>query len=145
MDENKSLTLDRFMKAQELDYKTALSEIQSGRKQSHWIWYIFPQLRGLGMSETSYYYGLRDIKEAKEYFLHPILGSRLVEISKALLSLNDSDQEYIMGYPDNLKLCSCMTLFSIVAPNEPVFREVLDKFYNGKRDDATEELINKNL
>lgn len=132
--------LDRFIKAQENDYETALNEIENGHKQSHWIWYIFPQLQGLGFSSMSQYYGIKDKEEAIDYMNHPVLRERLLEISQALLSLDCNDPVRVMGYPDNLKLQSSMTLFSIVS-KEPVFQKVLDKFYDGQEDQATLEKL----
>lgn len=134
--------LDRFIKAQENDYETALNEIENGHKQSHWIWYIFPQLQGLGFSSMSQYYGIKDEKEAIDYMNHPVLRERLLEISQALLSLDCNDPVRVMGYPDNLKLQSSMTLFSIVS-KEPVFQKVLDKFYDGQEDQSTLEKLKK--
>ena len=134
--------LDRFIKAQENDYETALNEIENGHKQSHWIWYIFPQLQGLGFSSMSQYYGIKDEEEAIDYMNHPVLRERLLKISQALLSLDCSDPVRVMGYPDNLKLQSSMTLFSIVS-KEPVFQKVLDKFYDGQEDQSTLEKLKK--
>lgn len=134
--------LDRFIKAQENDYETALNEIENGHKQSHWIWYIFPQLQGLGFSSMSQYYGIKDEKEAMDYMNHPVLRERLLEISQALLLLDCNDPVRVMGYPDNLKLQSSMTLFSIVS-KEPVFQKVLDKFYDGQEDQSTLEKLKK--
>ncbi|WP_199485650.1 DUF1810 domain-containing protein [Absiella sp. AM29-15] len=134
--------LDRFIKAQENDYETALNEIENGHKQSHWIWYIFPQLQGLGFSSMSQYYGIKDKEEAIDYMNHPVLRERLLEISQALLSLDCNDPVRVMGYPDNLKLQSSMTLFSIVS-KEPVFQKVLDKFYDGQEDQSTLEKLKK--
>lgn len=128
--------LDRFLSAQEHSYDQALAEIRSGRKCSHWMWYIFPQLKGLGMTDTANYYGIDGLEEAKVYMQHPVLGARLIEISEALLALEETDPEEIFGYPDYLKCCSCMTLFEKVSDN-PVFGAVLDKFYSGKRDQKT--------
>ena len=133
--------LDKYVRAQERDYSDALREIKSGRKRSHWIWYIFPQMDGLGFSPTAQYYGIRDLEQAKDYMAHPVLGPRLVEISQALLDLPSSDPGAVMGYPDDLKLCSSMTLFELAAPDEPVFGRVLDKFYGGRRDPLTLELL----
>lgn len=133
--------LDKFVRAQERDYADALREIQNGRKRSHWIWYIFPQMDGLGYSPTAQYYGIRDLEQAKDYMAHPVLGPRLVEISQALLDLPCSDPGAVMGYPDDLKLCSSMTLFELAAPDEPVFGRVLDKFYGGRRDPLTLRLL----
>ena len=133
--------LDKFVPAQERDYSTALREIQNGRKRSHWIWYIFPQLQGLGFSQTAQYYGIRDLEQARDYMAHPVLGARLVEISEALLALESSNPGAVMGYPDDLKLCSCMTLFELAAPDQPVFAKVIEKFYGGNRDRLTLELL----
>ena len=133
--------LSRFLKAQESDYETALAEIRSGRKRSHWIWYIFPQLKGLGFSTLSYHYGIDDIDEAKAYMKDPVLSARLIEISRALLTLDSSDPGRVMGFPDDLKLCSSMTLFHAAAPEEPVFSQVLDKFFGGRGDEITLRLL----
>ena len=117
--------LDRFIKAQENIYKEALSEIRAGRKRSHWMWYIFPQLAGLGFSETSKYYGIKDLPEAEAYTSHPVLGSRLVEICTALLGLGENNANRIFGSPDDMKLKSSMTLFSSLPKADPVFGQVL--------------------
>jgi len=109
-------SLERFVSAQARDYGTALAEIRSGHKRSHWMWYIFPQLQGLGMSSTAQYYGIHGIEEAKRFIAHPGLGRNLREISNALLALDTNDPAAVMGWPDNLKLCSCMTLFEAAAP-----------------------------
>ena len=135
--------LDKFVSAQARDYETALAEIRSGRKRSHWMWYIFPQLQGLGFSPTAHYYGIRDLEQAMDYMAHPVLGPRLVEISTALLGLESSNPSAVMGYPDDLKLCSCMTLFELAAPEEPVFGRVLEKFYGGRRDRMTLNLLGR--
>ena len=132
--------LERFVKAQKYDYDTALREIRSGRKRSHWMWYVFPQLQGLGFSSTAQYYGIRDLEEAQDYMEHPVLGARLVEISEALLTLDTADPSAVMGYPDDLKLRSSMTLFSLAEPECTVFRDVLDKFYGGREDERTIDL-----
>ena len=135
--------LDKFVSAQARDYDTALAEIRSGYKRSHWMWYIFPQLQGLGFSPTAQCYGIRDLEQAKDYMAHPVLGPRLVEISGALLSLPGSNPSAVMGYPDDLKLCSCMTLFELAAPDEPVFGRVLEKYYGGRRDRMTLNLLSR--
>ena len=135
--------LDKFVSAQARDYDTALAEIRSGYKRRHWMWYIFPQLQGLGFSPTAQYYGIRDLEQAKDYMAHPVLGPRLVEISGALLSLPGSNPSAVMGYPDDLKLCSCMTLFELAAPDEPVFGRVLEKYYGGRRDRMTLNLLGR--
>ena len=133
--------LERFVEAQARDYETALREIRGGRKRSHWMWYIFPQLRGLGCSSTAQFYGLRDLQEARDYMAHPLLGPRLIEISEALLTLATDNPGAVMGYPDDLKLCSCMTLFELAAPEQPVFARVLEKYYGGRRDQRTLALL----
>ena len=140
--------LERFVKAQQYDYDTALREIRSGRKRSHWMWYIFPQLQGLGYSSTSQYYGIRDLEEAKDYLEHPVLGPRLVEISEALLTLDTDDAGSVMGYPDNLKLHSCMTLFKLAAfdleaPALHVFSRILEKYFAGHTDRRTREMLGR--
>ena len=132
--------LSRFLKAQEHDYARALSEIRSGRKRSHWMWYIFPQIQGLGFSQTAQFYAIQDLAEAKDYLAHPVLGARLKEISAALLELDGLSASEIFGYPDDLKLRSCMTLFRMADLNEPIFLEVLEKYYDGKPDSRTVEL-----
>ena len=133
--------LDRFVSAQEHIYQTALSEIQDGKKLSHWIWYIFPQLRGLGHSYRSEYYGIENIDEAKSYLTHPILGARLLEITEVLLKLNENDPLKVMGSPDDLKLKSCMTLFAYISENDSIFHRVLDKYFGGARDERTLSMI----
>ena len=135
--------LERFKKAQRQDYVTALSEIKNGRKESHWIWYIFPQLKELGYSSTAKYYGIESRGEAEAYIKDDLLRERLIEISEALMSLESNNPSDVMGYPDDLKLRSCMTLFNIVAPEIDVFGKVLDKFYSGRKDDRTVELLSK--
>ena len=133
--------LSRFLEAQKNAYDTALREIRAGRKRSHWMWYIFPQIRGLGYSAMARHYAIRDLGEAREYLQHPLLGPRLIEISEALLALEESDPRRVMGSPDDLKLRSCMTLFQCAAPDQPVFGKVLDKFYGGKPDGRTLEIL----
>lgn len=135
----KSLT--RFHTAQERDYDRALSEIRSGHKRSHWIWYIFPQIAGMGYSSTSKYYAIVDFNEAVAYWNDPVLRARLLEISRALLELKSNDAEEVMGWPDDMKLRSCMTLFAEVAPEEEMFRKVLEKFFDGELDGKTLEIL----
>jgi uncharacterized protein (DUF1810 family) len=126
--------LARFRSAQESGvYEKALEEIRSGRKMSHWIWFIFPQLRGFGNSRNTWFYGITGADEAEAYLADPVLGPRLREISEALTELEQNDPRQVMGNPDWLKLCSCMTLFDYVSPND-VFDRVLHKFYAGNRD-----------
>ena len=133
--------INRFIEAQERDYELALSEIKSGYKVSHWMWYIFPQLKGLGESYTSEYYGINGIEEAKVYINNDYLRNNLLEISHAVLVLDD-DIANIFGYPDCLKLKSCMTLFNEVL-DDPVFIDILNKFYNGEKDNATLQKIKR--
>lgn len=133
--------LDRFREAQANDFATAYAEIRSGRKRSHWIWYIFPQLKGLGYSYNAQYYGIKDAREAREYLGDEELGGNLRKITRALTALECSDITDIMGYPDDLKLRSCMTLFARIAPEEKIFKEVLDKFFKGEEDSATVALL----
>lgn len=140
----KTYDLERFIKEQEYDYDTALKEMREGRKRSHWIWYIFPQLQELGKSSIAKFYGIEDIEEAKAYLAHPVLGARLKEISEALLQLDDNDPEKVMGgHPDDRKLCSCMTLFAQISEKDSVFHKVLDKFFGGKQDNKTLSLLNE--
>ena len=133
--------LSRFVDAQAGDYETALAEIKAGRKESHWMWYIFPQIDGLGFSPTARHYAIRDLDEARAYLAHPLLGPRLVAICEALLALPDTDAEPIFGWPDVLKLRSSMTLFAAARPEQPVFGRVLAKFYGGEPDRRTLELL----
>lgn len=134
--------LNRFIKAQENSYEEALSEIRSGRKRSHWMWYIFPQFKGLGFSETSKYYSIKDLDEAKRYLNHPILGERLKLITKELLALNENNANKVFGSPDDLKLKSSMTLFAAINTSEEnIFIAVLDKYFNGQTDNKTLTLI----
>lgn len=134
--------LERFYKVQKFDYPVALNEIKNGQKESHWMWYIFPQLKELGYSSTAKYYGLTK-DEAKAYIKDEVLKSRLIEISEALLKLNNNNATSIFGYPDDLKLKSCMTLFSEISPEIEVFDKVLQNFFSGKKDDKTLELLKK--
>ena len=126
--------LDRFVKAQdsEASYSVALSEIKQGRKRSHWIWYVFPQIKGLGHSYRSEYFGISCKEEAESYLSHPVLGKRLREITQALLESDNPSAYNILGYPDVVKVQSCMTLFDIISPDD-IFNDVLWKYYEGKR------------
>lgn len=133
--------LKRFLDAQERDYHIALQEIKNGEKRSHWMWYIFPQLKGLGKSYNSSFYGIKDLSEATAYLADPLLGERLVEISKALFKLDSNDALEIMGSPDHFKLKSCMTLFSLVVNSDPIFTQVLDKYFQGRMSRRTLKLL----
>ena len=133
--------LDRFLDAQRGDYAAALTEVRRGRKTSHWMWYIFPQIAGLGQSSTARYYSIRDLEEAREYYAHPVLGQRLREISGALLELRGSDPVAVFGGIDSMKLKSSMTLFAVAAPDDPLFQQVLDKYYGGEQDVLTLRIL----
>lgn len=133
----------RFLDAQNQLYLKALSEIRNGRKQSHWMWFIFPQLKGLGHSETPQFYALHGIEDAALYLAHPVLGRHLIEISQALLELPSDDANEILGSPDDLKLRSSMTLFANVCGADPVFEKVIDKYFNGMQDEHTLQLLIK--
>ena len=137
------MSLDRFLKAQAGSYEGALREICAGHKRSHWIWYIFPQIQGLGFSSTAQYYAIADLNEAKAYLKEPTLRARLLEISEALLTLDSNDPTEVMGYPDDLKLRSSMTLFAEAEPDCEVFQKVLDKYYGGRKDARTLEILNR--
>lgn len=133
--------LKRFLDEQEEDFAIALSEIKRGRKQSHWMWYIFPQIAGLGFSSTSKFFAIKDLTEAESYLEHPVLGQRLIEISTALLEIEDKTAPQIFGSPDDMKLKSSMTLFGALKNTNPVFQSVLDKYFNGTKDQRTLELL----
>ncbi len=135
--------LQRFISAQETSYDAALQEIRSGRKISHWMWYIFPQIVGLGFTSTSKYYAIKDINEAEAYLKDPILGKHLVEISNVLLELSDLSAKDIFGHTDAMKLKSSMTLFSLVPNADSVFEEVLEKYFEGEKDRRTISLAGK--
>lgn len=132
--------LSRFLEAQELGYPIAREELISGQKRSHWMWYIFPQLRGLGSSAISQFYGITSLDEAREYLAHPLLGQRLRELTKILLGLEECQAEQIFGEIDALKLFSSLTLFDIAEPCGD-FSRLLDKFFDGHRDTRIEEIL----
>ena len=135
--------LERFVSAQAATYDRALAELRAGRKSSHWMWFVFPQIGGLGSSPTAQRYAIRDLAEARAYLGHPVLGPRLVECARALLAVEGRSAEQILGYPDDLKLRSSMTLFAEAADEETaaVFREVLERYYDGRADPATLEKL----
>ena len=134
--------LMRFLDAQNKLYLTALSEIKKGKKQTHWMWFIFPQIKGLGTSSVANYYAINDLKEAGEFLQHPVLAKHLVEISKLLLTFKRKSIESILGDLDARKLRSSMTLFSQVENADPVFKDVLNTFFSGQLDSQTLSLIN---
>lgn len=134
--------LERFVEAQELMYPMALDEVRNGRKRGHWIWYIFPQLKGLGESYNSSYYGIDGIEEARAYLAHPVLGARLREITAAFLELVGKNAQEVFGHLDAMKVRSCMTLFNVVSDDD-LFQRVLDRYYNGVADDRTLDILGK--
>ena len=129
--------LQRFVDAQEAVYQTALAELRSGRKRGHWMWFVFPQLKGLGFSPTAAYSGLQDLDEARRYLLHALLGPRLHECTQALLAVEDRSISAILGHPDDLKFRSCMTLFAQLPAADPVFEQALERFCDGQVDPNT--------
>ena len=135
--------LNRFIEAQKRNYNQALSEIKTGKKLTHWIWYIFPQIKGLGMSNISMYYSVDGLDEAKEYLNNDYLKNNLLEITKALLELDNNNPTEVLGYPDDLKVKSCMTLFHYAEPSIDLFKEVIDKYYKGEFDANTINIIKK--
>ena len=134
------MTLERFVDAQEPVYTKALAELRQGAKRSHWMWFVFPQLAGLGRSPTAQHFGLQGPAEARDYLAHPLLGARLRECAHALLALGGGDPVDVLGLVDALKLRSSMTLFAAVS-EDPVFQQVLDTYYGGKPDELTERLL----
>lgn len=133
--------LERFVEAQKRDYKVALEEVKNGKKKTHWIWYVFPQMHGLGRSCYANLYGIKNKKEAEEYLKHKILGKRLREVTNALLEHEGKSADDIFGYPDTMKVKSSMTLFDSISPND-IFAQVLEKFYDEERCMLTLNLIN---
>lgn len=129
--------MKRFLEAQAKDFDRALNEIKNGKKVSHWMWYIFPQIAGLGHSSTANFYAIKDVDEASEFLHHPILGERLRQISNELLKLKTKDAHQVFGSPDDMKLRSSMTLFAEVPNTDPVFEKVLEKFFSGEKDQKT--------
>lgn len=136
----KNYNLERFIDAQERDFNVSLLEIKNGYKRSHWMWYIFPQLVDLGYSTTAKFYGIKNKDEAIAYLKNEYLKNNLIEISKVLYELDDNISN-ILGYPDDLKLKSSMTLFNYADPSIDIFNKIIDKFYNGEQDSKTLELL----
>jgi uncharacterized protein (DUF1810 family) len=132
--------LRRFVEAQAPVYERVLGELTAGRKQSHWMWFVFPQLKALGRSATAQFYGLDDLAEAQSYCAHPVLGPRLNECVLAVLEVPSKTAHEIFGSPDDLKFCSCLTLFERVSPDE-CFGVALECFYGGRRDEKTKALL----
>ena len=144
MNEETQYDLERFIQAQQQDFDTALEEIENGRKQSHWIWYIFPQVAGLGNSVMAKKYAIASKAEAVKYLQHAVLGQRLQQCVHALLQHGDKSINSIMGFPDDLKLKSSMTLFAAISPPNNMFAKALDTFYGGEVDEATIKFLENN-
>lgn len=140
---NTPYNLDRFLSAQEQVYATVLKELRNGKKETHWMWYIFPQLKQLGFSSTSQFYGLADLNEARAYLQHPILRQRLEECIEVLMAGQISNPTRIFGHPDDLKFHSCLTLFLLADSENEIFKKALDKFYGGIGDFDTERIVSK--
>jgi uncharacterized protein (DUF1810 family) len=133
--------LQRFVDAQERVYDQAVAELRAGSKATHWMWFVFPQLKALGRSGTALRYGIADLREAAAYWQHPLLGPRLKACTEAMLGVDGKSALQILGSPDDLKFRSSMTLFSRAAPAEPVFRQAIDKYFGGRADERTLELL----
>ena len=144
IDMDNKIELTRFLDAQNMLYLKALSEIKDGLKQSHWMWFIFPQLQGLGRSETAKFYAINNIDEAAVYLAHPVLGKHLIQISEALMNTEGRTANDIFGSPDDMKLRSSMTLFANVPDTDPIFEKIIGKYFNGLQDELTLHLLLKN-
>ncbi|NEQ35984.1 MAG: DUF1810 domain-containing protein [Okeania sp. SIO3I5] len=129
--------LNRFISAQDKIYETVIKELKNGKKQTHWMWYIFPQIDGLGTSPTSKHYAIKSIEEAQEYLNHPVLGKRLLECAEIVIALEGKSISEIFGFPDDLKLKSSMTLFAHVAKPSSIFARIIDKYFEKKKDVKT--------
>jgi uncharacterized protein (DUF1810 family) len=133
--------LKRFVDAQEMSYQHAIAELHDGQKRTHWMWYVFPQFEGLGTSHTSKRFAIKSIEEANAYLAHPLLGPRLLECCEAIVELEGQSANEIFGIPDDLKLRSCVTLFAQVCSGGSIFQQVLDKYFDGKPDEQTLNLV----
>ena len=133
--------LNRFLEAQMTTYEGAILELARGRKESHWIWYVFPQIDGLGRSDTAKLYSIKSLKEGRAYLEHPVLGPRLVEACEILLSLKDASMDEVMGFPDDLKLLSSMTLFDALSDSSSIFTKIIEIYFDDERDEASLEII----
>ena len=136
-----SFNLERFVDAQNSSYDQVCDELRAGHKRSHWIWFIFPQMRGLGHSEMAHFFGISSRQEARAYLEHPVLGARLRECTGLVVGVNGRSVDQIFGYPDNLKFHSSMSLFASIAPDEPVFQQALQKYFGGELDPNTVALL----
>jgi uncharacterized protein (DUF1810 family) len=137
------VSLSRFVEAQAVNYRDAIAELRAGRKRSHWMWYVFPQIAGLGRSPMAERYAIRSEDEARAYLAHPVLGPRLIECAEAILAIENRSAREIMGSPDDLKLRSCATLFAQISARGSVFHRILDKYYSSEPDSRTQELVTK--
>ena len=137
-----NFNLNRFVAAQENVYTRILAELKNGDKQSHWMWFIFPQIDGLGTSTTAKLYAIKSIEEAKAYYNHPLLGKRLLECAAILLTIKNKSANDILGSPDYVKLQSCITLFSHLFPDQNILTKLLTKYYDGKIDTKTIDILN---
>jgi uncharacterized protein (DUF1810 family) len=133
--------LSRFLEAQMVTYEGAMLELVRGRKESHWIWYIFPQIEGLGRSDTAKLYSIKSLEEGRAYLEHPVLGQRLIEACEILLSLKDASMDEVMGFPDDLKLLSSMTLFEALSDSNSIFTKIIEVYFDDERDEVSLKLI----
>jgi len=133
--------LNRFLEAQMTTYEGAMLELARGRKESHWIWYVFPQIEGLGRSETAKLYSIKSLEEGRAYLEHPVLGQRLIEACEIILSLKDVSMDEVMGFPDDLKLLSSMTLFEALSDSSSIFTKIIEIYFDDERDEASLEII----
>lgn len=136
-----NFNLDRFLKAQQNQYQTILAELRDGHKRTHWMWFVFPQISGLGRSETARFYAIKNLDEARAYLGHPVLGERLIECTQAVLKVQNRSLQQIFGSPDDLKFRSSMTLFECVSPDPMFFTEALERYCEGSRDQRTLDII----
>jgi len=134
--------LGRFIEAQLATYEGAMLELTRGRKDSHWIWYIFPQIEGLGRSDTAKFYSIKSLEEGRAYLEHPILGPRLIKACEILLSLKDASMDEVMGFPNDLKLLSSMTLFEALSDSNSIFTKIIELYFDDERDETSLEIIN---
>jgi len=141
MPNNDPHDLNRFVKAQEAVFENVLRELENGQKKSHWMWFIFPQIEGLGYSEITRYYSIKSLEEARQYLNHPILGPRLLKCTETVLAIDGKTVSEIFGSPDDMKFKSSMTLFACVTESEALFTQVLEKYFDGERDKKTEFLL----
>ncbi len=139
--DHQDFDLTRFREVQDDVYASVIKELKAGKKRTHWMWFIFPQVEGLGQSSISRHYAIKSRQEAIAYLIEPLLGKRLIECATALLQIEGRSAKEIFGYPDDLKLHSSMTLFNIVAPEQPVFGQVLQKYFNNNKDARTVEIL----